>query len=76
MDGAQNSLAAVDETSHETNNVIGGLAIETRGRFIQEEQSRLRNQLDTKSNTLALFNAKTGTRSLYRLVLASIKMIE
>lgn len=58
----KNSLTTVDQFPQEPDDVIGRLPIQTGSRLIQEQQSRFGNQLNTKSDSLALLNTQTSTR--------------
>lgn len=58
----KNSLTTVDQFAQESDDVIGRLPIKTRSRLIQEQQSRFGNQLNPKSDSLALLNAQTSNR--------------
>lgn len=57
MDGTQDLLAGSSEFSEESNNVVGGLTIETGCRLVEEEQEiGLGGKLDTDSNSLSCFD--------------------
>ena len=62
VDGAQNFLTGVAQFLEESDNVVGALAVETRGRLVQEqEQVGLGGELDTDSHSLTGFHAEAET---------------
>lgn len=56
MNGANNGLATRRELSQETTNLIGGLAIETRGGLIEKEQRWFCDQFRGERQALALLD--------------------
>ena len=61
VDSDEDGLADVGELAEETDGVVGGLAIETGGGLVEEdEDAGLGDQLDTNGHTLALFDRETG----------------
>lgn len=57
MDGTQDLLAGSSEFSKESNNVVGGLTIETGRRLVEEEQEvGFGGELDTDGNSLSCFD--------------------
>lgn len=60
VDGAQDGLTVSSQLSEQLQDVPRGLRVETRGRFIQEEQeSGFSDQLDTDGQSLSLLDVET-----------------
>ena len=62
VDSDENSLSNVSQLAKELHSTECSLTIETGGGFVEEDKDRrLRDEFDTDSDTLALFNAETST---------------
>ncbi|KAI6763503.1 hypothetical protein HG531_012891 [Fusarium graminearum] len=60
--GKEKNLADSSQLSKEANSVVSRLPIKTRSRLVQEDKNaRLRHKFNTNGDTLALFNAQSGT---------------
>ena len=65
MNRAQDGLSMIRQLPQEPNDVPRALTVETRGRFIQEqEQLRLASELNTNRQPFSCFNSKTGDQSI------------
>lgn len=58
----EDRLATVHEASQEAHNIVSRLSVKTRGRLVQEKQSRLSHELNAQCHTLPLFDGQTGSR--------------
>lgn len=57
MNGAEDLLASGSKLSKESNNVVGGLTVETGGGLVEEKKKiGLGGKLDTDSDSLSCFN--------------------
>jgi hypothetical protein len=62
VDGTEDLLAGRSKLSEETDQVVSGLTVETRGRLVEEEQEiGLGSKLDTDSDTLSSLDRETVT---------------
>ena len=60
VDGTENLLSGGRKLSKETDQVVGGLTVKTRGGLVEEKQEiRLGSKFDTDGHTLSSFNGET-----------------
>ena len=65
MNRAQDGLSMIRQLPQEPNDVPRALTVETRGRFIQEqEQLWLASELNTDRQPFSCFNSKAGDQSI------------
>jgi hypothetical protein len=70
MDGAEDLLSGGSELSEETNNVVGGLTIETGSRLVEEKKEiGLGGELDTDSDSLSCLDRQTVATALSASIL-------
>lgn len=62
----QHGLSPINQFPKEPDNVVCRLTIKTGSRFVQEEESRFGDQLDSQSDSFALLDTQTRTRNFDR----------